>query len=214
MEVAPSYSECPNCQSASEAAAAPEAAKPQPAAPAAAPAAAPIPPPAPPAAARPRRSARPYLEALLAALTIAVVVLTVVVIVRTGAFRGEEAAPAQAAAGQALQMLPVPTASAAAANPVFKNIELTGFRLTEDRKQNPQLQFVVVNHSAADLGEIKAKANLRAATAKPEEPPAGTFSFAVTLGPYEAKSITVPLATKLRAYELPDWQLLRADITE
>jgi hypothetical protein len=41
----------------------------------------------------------------------------------------------------------------------------------------------------------------------------GTFSFKVaSLGAYESKEMTGVLNTKLRVYELPDWQNLVADI--
>ncbi len=163
---------------------------------------------APPAAAR-KSKGRHYLEGAIAAVTIIVIVLTLVAIVRSGWFRGESAAPApEAAKAQPAPFVP----PAADTNPVFKNIEITGFRLTEDKRQKPQLQFVVVNHSGADLGEVKATANLRVQTAKPEEAPIATFPLAVSLGPYEAKDMRAPLQTKLRAYELPDWQLLRVEL--
>ncbi len=201
-EVPPSYSECPNC-AAGEVEAPPETAVAAPVeTPAAAPHAAAPPPPAH------KSKGRHYLEGIIAAVTIIVVVLTVVAILRTGVFRKESAAPApEAAKAQAPLVAP-----AVETNPVFKSIEITGFRLTEDKQQKPQLQFVVVNHSAADVGEVKAQANLRVQTAKPEEAPVGTFALAVTLGPYEAKDMRVPLQTKLRAYELPDWQLLRVEL--
>jgi hypothetical protein len=33
------------------------------------------------------------------------------------------------------------------------------------------------------------------------------------LSPYEAKNMRAPLESKLRVYELPDWQFIRADVT-
>jgi hypothetical protein len=96
-------------------------------------------------------------------------------------------------------------------NPVLRNLELTGLRLTEDAKQKPFVQCVVVNHSGADLGEISAKVNLRA-SANREQEPIGTFAFKVSLGPYESKDVKAPLDTTLRVYEFPDWQFLRAEL--
>jgi hypothetical protein len=105
-----------------------------------------------------------------------------------------------------------PSSAAAPASAVASNLELTGFRLTEDSKQKAVLQFVVVNHSAGDLGEIGAKVNLSALTTQQRSQPVGTFAFRTTLGPYESKELKVPVDTKLRVYELPDWQFLRAEI--
>jgi hypothetical protein len=104
-------------------------------------------------------------------------------------------------------------AAAPAASPVFKDVELTGLRLTEDKMRKTFLQLVVVNHSGADLGDFSAKVDLKSAKAGPEDPPVGTFTLKTSLGPYEAKDLKVPVNTKLRVYELPDWQLLRAEIT-
>jgi hypothetical protein len=59
--------------------------------------------------------------------------------------------------------------------------------------------------------------NLRANTGKPGEPPLVSFTTKVpSLGPEDLKQATVEVPTKMRAYELPDWQFLKADfqITE
>jgi hypothetical protein len=144
----------------------------------------------------------------IAAITVATLVilaLTAVVVLRSR--RVAEAPPSPAQALEAPPLVP-----GAQANPALKMIELTGFRLLEDKQQRPELQFLVVNHGGGDVGELKARANLRSANAKPDEPPVATFSFTATLGPFESKELKVPLETKLRAYELPDWQMLRAEI--
>ena len=104
------------------------------------------------------------------------------------------------------------TPVAASQNPVAKYIELAGFRLDEKGPGQLQIQFVVINHSDADVGDLGLQVNLRATTAKPGEPP--LFSFPATvqdLGPEEVKPVTVTVPTKLRVYELPDWQFIRAD---
>jgi hypothetical protein len=59
--------------------------------------------------------------------------------------------------------------------------------------------------------------NLGTIAAKPGEPPLITFPAKVSsLGPSDMKSVTVEVPTKLRVYELPDWQFLKVDfqITE
>jgi hypothetical protein len=125
-----------------------------------------------------------------------------------------ERQPAAAMPGVALESPGTQAAAAVqTANPAFKNVELTGLRLTEDRKQKAFLQFLVVNHSGADLGDLSAKVELKSVKAGPADAPVGTFAFKTSLGPYEAKDIKVPVDTKLRVYELPDWQFLRAEIT-
>lgn len=200
-EVPPAYSECPNC------AANAKGAPPSAAEPAAAPAQAPPAATARPAAA-PRRARIPgWLLSLLFAGTFILVGLAAFLMFRAGP-------PAQSAS-QPAAVLETPAAQpspAAQANPVLRNLELTGLRLTEDPKQKAFLQFVVVNHSAADLGEVSLKVNLKAVMSRQDQAPVGTFEFKAALGPYEAKELKVPVDTKLRVYELPDWQFLRAEV--
>jgi hypothetical protein len=102
-------------------------------------------------------------------------------------------------------------------NPLAKWVELVGFRINEKSPGKLVVDFAVVNHSEADLGDLKLKVNLTTTAAKPGEPPLFSFPAQVSsLGPSEMKDVTVDVATKLRAYELPDWQFLIAnfEITE
>jgi hypothetical protein len=102
-------------------------------------------------------------------------------------------------------------------NSLAKYIELVGLRVTERSPGHLVVQFGVVNHSEADVGDVKMNVNLRTTAAKPGDPPLITFPAQVSrLGPNELKDVSVEVPTKLRVYELPDWQFLKADfeITE
>jgi hypothetical protein len=115
-----------------------------------------------------------------------------------------------------------PAASSAPAaskntNPIAKYIELVGFRVTEKGAGHLVIQFAVVNHSEADIGDVKMTVSLATTKAKPGDAPLVTFDTKVpSLGPSELKNLTAEVPTKLRVYELPDWQFLKADfeITE
>ena len=96
-------------------------------------------------------------------------------------------------------------------NSLAKYIELAGFRITERSLGKLVVQFGVVNHSEADIGDVKLTVNLTTTTAKPTDPPLISFPAGVTaLGPSEMKNVTIDVPTKMRAYELPDWQFLTA----
>jgi len=96
-------------------------------------------------------------------------------------------------------------------NSVAKYIELVGLRIREQSKGHLIIQFGVVNHSEADVGDVKMEVNLTTTAAKPTDPPLITFPATVSrLGPSELKDVTVEVPTKLRVYELPDWQFLKA----
>lgn len=102
-------------------------------------------------------------------------------------------------------------------NPVAKYLELVGFRINETKPGHLQIQFGVANHSEADIGDVKMTVNLGTTAAKPGDPPLITFPASVSkLGPSDLKDVSVDVPTKLRVYELPDWQFLKADfqITE
>jgi hypothetical protein len=103
---------------------------------------------------------------------------------------------------------PVHTGGAAKkAHPLAKYLEIAGVRWTEDAKQKGKVQFVVVNHSAADLPELKMQISVKAGDKSLAE-----FPFTVTaIGPYESKDFSAAVNTALKEYELPDWQYLKAD---
>lgn len=117
----------------------------------------------------------------------------------------------------AKQAKPAATSTAATAqssDPYVKNLELVGFRIIEKSAGHLEVRFGVVNHSEADLGDVKMNVNLRTTAAKADDPPLLTFPVKVpSLGPSEMKPVTVDLPTKLRVYELPDWQFLKPDFT-
>lgn len=199
-EVSPSYADCPNCAATAEAA---SAAGTEPAAAS--------PPPSAPAQAEPDGSRLPgWLMSLLFAGAFIVVGVGAFLMFRSAPAASTPSAPQP---GIALETPSAQSSAAVRANPALKNLEITGLRLTEDSKQKAFLQFVAVNHSGADLGEIRAKVDLKAATARHGQEAVGTFAFKTTLGPYESKELKMPVDTKLRVYELPDWQYVRAEIT-
>jgi hypothetical protein len=112
---------------------------------------------------------------------------------------------------------PAPKQAAKAApggkrHPLAKYLELAGFRTSESGAGKLKIRFTVINHSEADIGDLVLKVRLTTTAAKPEDPPVAEFEAKVpTLGPHETQDVTVSVTTKLRVYELPDWQFLKAD---
>ena len=102
-------------------------------------------------------------------------------------------------------------------HPLAKYIELAGFRLTEAKPGQLDVKFIAVNHSEAELPELGLNIRLRTTASKPDDPPVCSFPVKVpSLGPEEMKEVTALTPSKLRVYELPDWQFLRPEfqITE
>jgi hypothetical protein len=92
-------------------------------------------------------------------------------------------------------------------NPMQKYIEVVGIRLTTDAKKNPVAKFVVVNHASTEVNGLSAIVTLWASTSRSEEDGIGSFAFNLdSVGPYNSKELSAPFKTKLKIYELPDWQ--------
>jgi hypothetical protein len=108
---------------------------------------------------------------------------------------------------------PAPAPGAAVAtnkHPLAKYIEVDGFRITESGPGKIKITFAVINHSEADIGDLGLKVTLTTSAAKPDDPPVAEFDAKVPmLGPQENKEVSVVVPTKMRVYELPDWQFLR-----
>ena len=209
-EVPPSKTECPYCaqQAASQPAAPQQTYAPPPAQ-------APPPPPQQYAPPPPHYYAAPPR----AAVNLPVWLLTVMFAIGIGAVVGAiywflQSNRAQTGAG------PTPTAAVESpaarpggkVNPLQKYIEVSGVRFVTDAKKKTQARFVLINHSEADINGLAGNVTIWGRTKKSEEDAQGTFTFVTNLGPFESKELTVPLNTKLKIYELPDWQNITADV--
>ena len=105
-----------------------------------------------------------------------------------------------------------PPGAAVAVNkhPLAKYIEVDGFRIEESGVGKLKITFGVINHSQADISDLGLKIKLTTSAAKPDDPPVAEFDAKVdSLGPFENKDVSVTVPTKMRVYELPDWQFLR-----
>ncbi|MEO7142278.1 MAG: hypothetical protein ABI165_02120 [Bryobacteraceae bacterium] len=118
--------------------------------------------------------------------------------------------PAQPAA--VALSLETPSAVSVQHHPLGKQLELAGFRIGEQAAGKLKIRFGVINHSDADITDLGLKVSLKLITAKPTDPPICVFEVKVPdLGPQEMKEVMGTASTKLRVYELPDWQFIHAD---
>lgn len=100
----------------------------------------------------------------------------------------------------------------AKANSLQKFIEVSGVRFIQDGKKATMVRFVIVNHSDSDIRGLAGNVTIWGRTQKSEEDAQGTFAFSTNLGPMETQELTVPLKSKLKIYELPDWQNITTDV--
>jgi hypothetical protein len=107
-----------------------------------------------------------------------------------------------------------PPKAGADANPFQKFIEVAGVRFGEDPKNKDAtiVKFVLINHSETEVSGLAGNVTLWARPRKAGDEAQGRFGFTTSIGSYEIKEVAAPLVTKLKIYELPDWQNLSADI--
>jgi len=113
----------------------------------------------------------------------------------------------------AVPVASTPDVSSAAASPLAKGIEVTGFRIQMDPAKKSEIQYLVVNHTPTRFADVTVYVTLYAADAKAGQPPLCRFQFAApNLAPYQAKDMTSSIERATRPVSLPDWQDLRASV--
>ncbi len=221
----PSYTECPNCAerlkqagappAAAEAVAPPpqqaHAAAPPPYIPPAPPVYAPAPPPPPSQTyyQPPQPPKAAGLPTWLMGVLFALAFLGLGAIVYYAVQRFSPSARAERIGVEN----PANPSRAKVTNPLQKYVEVVGIRLVQNSRKKIEAKFIVVNHGSVEIADLAANVTLWASTSRSEEDSVGTFSFKIpSLGPGESKDESAPLTTKLKIYELPDWQNTTAEL--
>ena len=113
----------------------------------------------------------------------------------------------------AATVAPAQEVSSVSASPLVKAIEVTGFRIQMDPSKKSEIQYLVVNHTAARFSGVTVYVTLYTADAKAGQPPLCRFQFAApNLAPFQAKDMTSAIEGVTRPVSLPDWQDLRATV--
>ncbi len=94
------------------------------------------------------------------------------------------------------------------AHPYQKYLEIAGVRLLEKEGKKSVVRFTVINHSEADLSGLEL--NVLLAPSNGGEPIAVIDAKVGTVPAQGVKDMESPLSTKLKVYELPDWQFVKA----
>ncbi len=103
---------------------------------------------------------------------------------------------------------PAPAAAPAAgagASPAQRFIEVTGVRFSAMSK-GVQTTFLVINHSDSDLPNLAGTVHILAKTRSGGEETVGTVPFQTGLPAQGSKELTLPLNTRLKLANMPDWQ--------
>jgi len=101
----------------------------------------------------------------------------------------------------------------AAEEPASKLVEVTGLRIATGANQRPQLEFIVVNHSAIALSDVGLRIAVRSASSPSGVAPLFRVSTTIAaLGAYQSREFRAELGPEVHATDVPDWQSLRADV--
>jgi hypothetical protein len=170
----------------------------------------PAPPPYyPPQAAPPARHALlnlpPWLMTIVFAAGIGGIIFGIYSLLQTGKTAGSGPTPVSSVESPAAK-------PGAKPNALQKQIEITGVRFSQDAKKKTLVTFVIINHSQAEISGLAGNVTIWGRTQKSEEDAQGTFAFTTDLAPYQSKEISAPLNSKLKIYELPDWQNITTDV--
>ena len=103
--------------------------------------------------------------------------------------------------------------SALEEHPLARFVEVSGVRITAGANHKPQLQYIVVNHSAKELTGLGIRLALRSASDSASGTPLFTVVSKVpALGAYQSREIRTDLDADLRVTSLPEWQSLRSEV--
>lgn len=93
-------------------------------------------------------------------------------------------------------------------------LSFSGMRFAPGRNKQLEAQFVLVNSSAAQTPTFSGTVEIRPKDAPAGEKPILAFELSkVSLGPHESQQMQIPLNTALKLYEMPDGDMVRADLT-
>jgi hypothetical protein len=96
-------------------------------------------------------------------------------------------------------------------HPGAKFVEVAGVRVVTAPNRKPQLQYIVINHSAGELTGLNIHITLHSADSE-GAPLLHVSSIVPSLGPNQSKEIRTDLDAGLSAASIPDWQSLRTEV--
>ncbi len=90
-------------------------------------------------------------------------------------------------------------------------IEVTGLRVVADVNRRLHVQYVVVNHSAAQVSNLVLRIAVRSALASSPEPLFTISALLTGLGPFASREVVTDVED-VRAPNIPDWQYLKPKV--
>lgn len=110
------------------------------------------------------------------------------------------------------RVLAAPRFRVAEEHPAARSVEVAGIRILTTPRRKPQVQFVVINHSASEINGLNIYLAVSSADAASDAPLFTVSSIVSSLGPQQSREIRVDVNSPLQPSDIPDWQRLRTQV--
>ncbi len=125
--------------------------------------------------------------------------------------RDTSAAAAAPVSPQTSAPAPAP-APVAQEHPGARFVEVAGVRVVTAANKRPQLQYIVVNHSAGELTGLNIHIAVHSADSPTGAPLFTVTSAVASLAANQSKEIRADVDPSIKPASIPDWQSLRTDV--
>ncbi len=155
---------------------------------------------------------------VLSAVAVVATILVVVNFFRTNA-PTEAKAPAETSTVSDVKPSPAAGSSTAgtsntttAATPFARDVEVSGLRIGADLLHRSQLQYLVINHSGAQLNGVVLHIKVTSTAPGNKGVLFQVSAVVPVLGPNESKEIRTDIQGQLESKPIPDWQYLKTEV--
>lgn len=105
-----------------------------------------------------------------------------------------------------------PVSNFGASNTFAKDVEVSGLRIGVDLLHHSQLQYVVTNHSGAQLTGLMLRIRVTSTAANSKGLLFQVSAMIPSLSPNESKEIRTDIQDQLQSKTIPDWQYLKTEV--
>jgi hypothetical protein len=126
--------------------------------------------------------------------------------------RDTSTAAAAPASPQTSASAPAAPAPVAQEHPGARFVEVAGVRVVTAANKRPQLQYIVVNHSAGELTGLNIHIAVHSADSPTGAPLFTVTSAIASLAANQSKEIRADIDPSIKSASIPDWQALRTDV--
>jgi hypothetical protein len=95
-------------------------------------------------------------------------------------------------------------------HPAARSVEVAGVRVVLGANKKPQLEYIVINHSAIEITGLNIRIAVRSVDS--DAPQFSISNVIAALAPNQSKEIRTDLDPSIQPSAIPDWQSLRTEV--